>query len=153
MGEGVLLLAQDTESLGMLSACLQDALVPVIDMAYLPAERRFVLVVNRFRWEVLLGEEPVAKRSARANAALHERVLCGVRFDNVVAARTRGLDLRQRGQVLNLLCVRQDAGEVLLSFSGGAFVALACESLACVARDLGDPWPTPCCPQHALDTL
>ena len=43
--------ARDPEDLRVLSACLQDALVPLADIAYLKPEQRFVLVVNRFMWE------------------------------------------------------------------------------------------------------
>lgn len=144
MEERVTLLARDAETLGLLSACLQDAIVPVVDMAYLPAERQFVLVANRFRWE---------KLAEAGEGCGKERVLCGVRFDNISAARTRGLDLHDRQRILNLLCVRWQNGDVLLCFSGEATVALTCDPLACVAQDVGEPWPTPCCPQHVLDPI
>jgi len=52
------LLARDEEDLAVISAILQDALIPVSEMAYLPDERRFALVANRFRWEA-----PPAKSS------------------------------------------------------------------------------------------
>src|SRR5207244_12488326 len=40
--------AEDEEDLAVVSAILQDALVPIGEMAYLPEEQRFVLVANRF---------------------------------------------------------------------------------------------------------
>ena len=43
--------AHDIEDLRALATCLQDALVPVADLAYLKAEKRFVMVANRFKWE------------------------------------------------------------------------------------------------------
>ena len=43
--------AEDAEDLAVLSACLQDALVAVRDLAYDPGAGVFVLVANRFRWE------------------------------------------------------------------------------------------------------
>jgi len=43
--------AEDDEDLAVVSAFLQDALLPVAEMVYLPAEQRFVLVANRFMWE------------------------------------------------------------------------------------------------------
>ncbi len=43
--------AHDAEDLGALAACLQDALVPLADVVYLKAEKRFVMVANRFMWE------------------------------------------------------------------------------------------------------
>ena len=43
--------AHDAEDLAALAACLQDALVPLADVVYLKAEKRFVMVANRFMWE------------------------------------------------------------------------------------------------------
>jgi hypothetical protein len=43
--------AEDAEDLDVVSACLQDAIVPLSDMEFLAGEKRFVLVANRFRWE------------------------------------------------------------------------------------------------------
>ena len=42
--------ARDRGDLEVISALLQDALVPLVDVSYLPREKRFVLVANRFRW-------------------------------------------------------------------------------------------------------
>jgi hypothetical protein len=42
--------AEDDEDLKIVSACLQDAILPIGDMGFLPDEKRFVMVVNRFRW-------------------------------------------------------------------------------------------------------
>ena len=50
--------AREPDDLEIVSAMLQDAVIAVRDMAFLPAERRFVMVANRFRWE----------DAARANA-------------------------------------------------------------------------------------
>ena len=54
---GLRLRAEDSDDLAVISACLQDSLVPVRDLAYLPDEGRFMLVANRFRWEA--GRTPV----------------------------------------------------------------------------------------------
>ena len=48
---GLRLRAEDDEDLAVISACLQDALVSVRDLAYDRDARTFVLVANRFRWE------------------------------------------------------------------------------------------------------
>ena len=40
--------ARDHEDLRCLSSLLQDALVPLCDVAWLAAQHRFVMVVNRF---------------------------------------------------------------------------------------------------------
>ena len=44
------LIALDAEDLGVISAHLQDAVLRVGDMVYLPNEKRFVAMANRFDW-------------------------------------------------------------------------------------------------------
>lgn len=51
MAGNLKLRAHDPADLAVISAHLQDALVPVSDMAWLKGERRFLLLANRFRWE------------------------------------------------------------------------------------------------------
>ena len=43
--------AMDDEDLGVVSAFLQDAIVPLAEMEFVPGEKRFALVASRFRWE------------------------------------------------------------------------------------------------------
>ena len=53
--------AHDTEDMRVVAGVLQDALVPLSDVTYLKAEKRFILVANRFRWEAgSAGPERVA---------------------------------------------------------------------------------------------
>ena len=51
--ERLRLRARDADDLAVIAACVQDALVPVVDMAFLPTEKRFVLALNRFRWDLV----------------------------------------------------------------------------------------------------
>ena len=44
------LIALDAEDLSVISAHLQDAVLRVGDMVYLPKEKRFVAMANRFDW-------------------------------------------------------------------------------------------------------
>ena len=140
--------AEDSDDLAVLSACLQDALVPLSDMAYLAAEKKFMLVVNRFRWECE-GDKPRRHR---------ERVLSGLCFENVVAVRMRGLGEVRRTGFLNLLAVATAEGAaegdgpvVVLTFSGAAAVRLETSGLLCHLEDLGESWPTSWKPDHSGD--
>lgn len=45
------LLARDAEDLIVVSAMVQDAILPIGEMTYLEADRQFVLLLNRFQWE------------------------------------------------------------------------------------------------------
>lgn len=140
MKEALKLRAEDAEDMAFVAACLQDALVPVGDVAYLPGEKRFVLVANRFRWEASGDREP---------GGLYERVNCGVTFDGVSKVRSKGVDLSKRDQMLDLLTVKLEKGAVLLVFAGGGVIRLDIESLRCDLRDLGQPWPTRWRPHHS----
>ena len=46
------LLALDEDDLKVMSAHVQDAVMKVGDLQFLPAAKRFVLPMNRFAWEV-----------------------------------------------------------------------------------------------------
>ena len=136
--------AESTEDLGIIAACLQDALVPVADVEYLTGEREFVMVANRFRWEV--GE----RRDAEAS---FERVLCGLTFDQVTAVRARNVDRRQPGGFLNLLTIEahpaaESGVEIDLTFSSNACIRLEAAALVCRLEDFGEPWPTQWRPRH-----
>lgn len=141
--------------------------MPLADIAYLKPEKRFVMVANRFRWET--GAEPVARAAAAGSAtatleddapfdetegvetsgtAAYQRVNCGVCFDRVVNVRVRGLDLRRRDEILNLLTLESKPTEIWLIFSGSAEIRLEVKEIRCRLEDLGEPWPTLWRPSH-----
>src|ERR1700733_2859449 len=118
MAEGALRLrAEDADDLEVLSAVLQDALVAVGEMIFIAAERRFVLVANRFRWEPA-GAVPRAD---------FERCLSGLRIDAVNAVQRRGFSPRAVDRFLVLLALRAGDGAIHLDFAGGAGIRLEVE--------------------------
>ena len=142
-GTTLKLRAEDVEDLEVISACLQDALVPVRDLAYALEDRSFLLVANRFRWEGGLRPGP--------DEAGYERILCGIRFGDVSAVSYSGFRRSEGGRILSLPAIRQKAGGILLEFSGGATIRLEVGRILCHARDLGEPWPTRWQPRHDAD--
>ena len=134
------LLARDEEDLAVISAILQDALIPVPEMAYLPDERRFALVANRFRWEA-----PVDR--PREN---FERRLTGLSIGEVTAVRRRGFNPGDPERILVLLAVRRLANALQLDFAGGASIRLETGEILCHLDDLSEPWPTRWQPRHPL---
>lgn len=137
------LLAFDADDLAVMSAHLQDAVVKVADMAFLPAEKRFALVVNRFDWE---GAATGEKRRRRT----------GLHVDRVTRARRFKIPQGAGEEVLNLLAVTFEetdapAGVVTIVFSGERAVALDVECLEAAMSDLGPMWSTEHVPDHALD--
>jgi hypothetical protein len=141
--EPLKLVALDADDLAVISAHLQDAVLKVSDLAYLPRERRFALVARRFDWETPTREGP-------------QRRLAGLHFDRVLSARTRGLDRADQGAVLSLLAVTFEPGEapsgaVTLVFAGGGAVRLEVECIEAQMRDLGAAWRASGRPSHDLD--
>ncbi|MFV0302320.1 MAG: DUF2948 family protein, partial [Paracoccus sp. (in: a-proteobacteria)] len=47
----LVLKAEDAADLGVISALVQDAVLPASEMAHDPRARRLALLINRFRWE------------------------------------------------------------------------------------------------------
>ncbi len=163
---GLKLRARDAGDLQAIASCLQDALIPLADTAYLKPEKRFALVANRFRWEGAAKEAPEAARppdrtgeetgdarfeDANGDAdALYERVNCGLCFDSVRSVKYRGVDLRDRKQILSVLTLTHDAGAITIVFAGGAEIRLEVDKIRCHLDDLGEPWPTRWRPGHDL---
>lgn len=143
--------AEDAEDLAVISACLQDALVAVRDLAYDRDARVFVLVANRFRWEA--GTTRVGAGSA------FERTLCGVAFEAIEGVVYRGFHRSEEDRILSLLAIRPvpgaetepQGGAIDLEFAGGATIRLTTAAISCRLRDLGEPWPTRWQPGHPLD--
>jgi hypothetical protein len=139
--------ATDAEDLGVVASMLQDAVVAVAEMKYLPGEQRFVLAANRFRWE---DSKPARERSEEGQP-VYERVLAGVSFDNVSAVRQTGMNQRRKGQVLSLMTIEAGEGTVELVFSAGVTVRLETDAILCHVEDFGEPWPTQRRPTHPDD--
>lgn len=166
--------ARDLDDMAVMAAMLQDAVVRPAEMTYLARDKRFVMVISRFRWEdpevkpdeagaepsdgdaaVEADGEEAGEEDARFEDAgprpLHERVNAGLCFEYVRRVRTQGLDLRDKDQVLSLLTVETQPRSLTLVFSGGALVRLEVDAIACFLEDLGEPWPTPWVPLHETE--
>jgi len=134
------LIALDPEDLAVLSAHLQDAVARIGDIAYLPREKRFAMVLNRFDWTGSERNSPTRRRA-------------GIHFERVLAAQTRGIDLSAREAIVNLLAVefeetQSPSGVVTLLFSGDAAIRLEVECLEAALSDLGPQWPARDRPRH-----
>jgi hypothetical protein len=158
--------ARDADDLAVVSALLQDAIVPAKEMTFLAKDRRFVMVVNRFMWERQPDsplEPPVApghEKKMRGEDAsfreteaqpLYERTHCGVTFDKIKAVKARGMDLEDRSELYDLLSIQPAEGGVLLVFADEAALFLQTKRIRCHLQDLGEPWPTHSRPGHAVE--
>ncbi|WP_088348292.1 MULTISPECIES: DUF2948 family protein [Rhodomicrobium] len=143
------LIALDDEDLTIMSAHLQDAVLLVEDMAFIPQERRFAAIVNRFDWVS-------ATEKRTANGGGYERRRAALRFEKVMNAQFRQLSLDNKGDALELLAVKFEAatlpsGYVTLFFAGGGAVRLHVDCIEAELRDLGPIWKTRRKPEHPDD--
>lgn len=146
------LLAETEEDLEVLSTLLQDAIIPGEDMFNDRGGRRFVMVVNRFCWDL----PPVEGVTSQDGGPVYERRLCGVQIRNVTAVRQAGMPADRRAALLNLLAIRADtdgAGAMRLEwlFSGGATLQFDIDGLSVICEDIDMGQPTPNRPVHDLD--
>ena len=123
--------ALDGEDLAIVSAHLQDAVLKVSDVIYRPQEKRLVLALNRFDWE-----------SAQADRPEYRRRRAALRFERVLACKSRNIDLSAPETVLELVGIEfhahdAPAGTALLLFGRGAAIRLDLECLECELTDLG----------------
>ena len=126
--------------LKVISALVQDAVLPATDMTWQRAQRRFVLLVNRFRWE--------DRAAAEAAGRPYERVRSLLVIGDVQAVRAQGLDRRDADTVLSLLSLDWQAGEdgtgrVLLTLAGDGAVAVDVEALEVSLQDVTRPYVAP----------
>ncbi len=140
------LIALDNDDMQVFSAHLQDALVRTGEIHWRPSERRVIVALNRFDWELANGQGPEFRRCQSV-----------LRFERVLSCKCRNVEHGGgKSEALNLLAVafsETDApgGVVLLTFSGGAALRLEVECLEAELADLGPAWGAEVCPDHALD--
>jgi Protein of unknown function (DUF2948) len=146
MGERLRLKAVDRDDLSVIAACLQDALIPLAEMAYLAEERRFVAAFTRFRRECL------ADPTSRDGMTQCQSALV---FNQVEAVQHCGLDSRfgaVRLELLTLVAAPGQGGliDITLLFAGDMAIRLQVRELAATLEDFGEPWPATVAPAHEL---
>jgi hypothetical protein len=141
--------ALDGEDLAVLSALAQDAVFPATEMQWRAGERRFALLVNRFRWE----DAPKAERRGRPV----ERVQTVLVVDNVLGVASQGIDRKDGDTILSLLSLtfepgEDGAGHVLLTLAGDGAIRLWVEALEVTLKDVTRPYKAPSgkAPTHDL---
>ncbi|MGI9508849.1 MAG: DUF2948 family protein [Geminicoccaceae bacterium] len=148
-GASLRLRARDHDDLQVVAACLQDALVPLREMAFMADERRFLAAFHRFQWERLADPDDVA------DLTLCQSVL---RIDHVDNVQYRGLDGDLGGikfELLTIVIEPSDSGgsRVVLLFAGDVALRLDVSEFAITLEDFGESWPAGVAPQHDLSTI
>jgi len=132
--------ASDAEDLQLLSARLQDATAKLKDLVWLPRQRRFAALFNRFRWED-------GRSSTRVRAGLH--------FDGVLKVQSRSMKRGAPEAVVSLLAIQftpaggeDPGGLVELIFAGGGSIRLDVECIDAALTDITGPWAAIARPAH-----
>ncbi|MEO0487559.1 MAG: DUF2948 family protein [Pseudomonadota bacterium] len=141
------LVAFEAEDLQIISSLCQDAVFPAGEVSWRAKDRRFAVLLNRFRWE----DAPKAAQRARS----YERVQTVLTVENAERVRSQGMG-REAGDVvmslLNLGFTAGDgaAGSVVLTLAGDAVIEVAVEALEVTLRDVTRPYTAPsgAMPQH-----
>jgi hypothetical protein len=140
------LIALDSDDLAIISAHVQDAVTKVGDIGFKPAEKRFVLPMNRFVWEA---------ETARFTKPHNERRNSVLDFSRVLSVKASGIDRNKKQDVLSLLAIQfeegdKPAGHVDLLFSGGSAIRLEVECVEARLADLGGAWEAASRPDHKV---
>ena len=126
------LIALDADDLAVISAHVQDARVQASDIVWRQGEKRLVVGMNRLDWEQTLAGETSPRR-----------LIAALRFDRVLACKSRNIDLKTPETALDLLGIEfhptdAPSGSAVLLFSHGGVLRLDVECLECELSDLGE---------------
>ena len=125
--------AIDTEELKIIATVLQDGLIEVNDVKYLPSIRTFIVMITRFMWE----EKIVNKTNNRTKAVLV--------FEDVLAVHSKNIDQMNKTKVLELLTFnfyynKSKNIEIELLFNNDATIKLETEVVQAKLEDQGESW-------------
>lgn len=139
--------AETTEDLAVISALVQDAVFPISEMAWQRGQRRFALLLNRFRWE--------DRTAAEQHGRPYERVQSLLAFEDVSHVAGQGVPRDDKDMVLSLLSLEFEPGEdgtgrVVLTLAGDGALALEVECLNVALKDVTRPYIAPShkAPEH-----
>ena len=143
------LMAVDEQDLSVVSALVQDAVLPATEMTWLPSERRFAMLINRFRWE----DRDRAQQQGRG----FERVQSLLSFESVIKAAYTGIDPKDKDLILSVLSLEFEetdapSGVVTITLSGDGAIALTVECIDLLLKDVTRPYlaPSKSEPHHTL---
>ena len=125
------LIALDADDLAVISTHVQDARLQASDIVWRQDEKRLVVGLNRLDWEQTLS-----------GGTAPRRLIAALRFDRVLACKSRNIDLDQPEAVLELVGIEfhptePPGGSALLLFNHDGALRLDVECLECELTDLG----------------
>ena len=135
----VALVANDTKGVEIISALMQDALLPLSDMTYMAGDNAFVVVANR-----MVGELSTGDATMRVNCALY--------IQGITKVQNKNRPNEDSDMPLNMLAVLWDstAKTITLQFAGDIAVRLHVgDDFTILLKDLDEPYTTSKRPNHS----
>ena len=133
------LAAADAEDLQVLSARLQDAVVKLKNLVWMPRKHRFAAVLNRLQWE----------------SGGKTRVRSGLHFDGVLKVQSSKVKLGAGEAVVSVLALNftpnegdDPGGVVEIVLAGGGAIRLTVECIDAGLADMSGPWAAIGTPDH-----
>lgn len=132
--------AEAAADMPVLSALVQDAVLPITEMRWDRKTRQLALLLNRFRWE----DRSAAETQRRG----YERVQTLLVIGGVLAVSSQGIDRGDRATVLSVLSLAWEpgvdgAGRVIVLLAGDGAIAADVECLDLTLKDVTRPYLAP----------
>ncbi len=138
--------AMDVDDLKVVSALVQDAVFPSNEMQWDRKQRRFAVLLNRFRWEDRVGAE---RRKE------FERVQTVMTVGDVLNVSSQGVPRGDADTILSVLSIEFEPGEdgtghLLVNLAGDGALRLSVEALDVTLHDATRPYVAPSgkAPEH-----
>ena len=127
--------ALDGEDLKVISVLVQDSVFPSSEMKFAAKERRFAILLNRFRWE-----EGGKRTPERVQSLLH--------ISDVNKVSSQGIDRADKDMILSVLSmefeeVNAPSGHLTLTLAGDGAIRLDVEALDVALKDVTRPYIAP----------
>ena len=139
------LIGKNEEDLKIISAYLQDGIVFVKNVLFLKKNRTFIMILNRFMWE--LAEKGVFEKN--------KRIKCAVRFEEVIKVQSKNINQKNKKNPLECLAIKSslisdNLFKIKIFFSGGGIITISSEIIEVFMNDLGKPWNVKYFPLHKI---
>ena len=134
--------ALDAEDLKIISALVQDGVFPADEMRFSSKDRRFAILLNRFRWEEGGKQSP-------------ERVQSVLHIGEVRNVASQGVDRSDKDMIFSILSLdfeESDApsGHITVTLAGDGAIRLEVEAIDVSLKDVTRPYlaPSKRVPEH-----
>ena len=135
------IVGENQEDINIISAYLQDSIVNVGEIVFLKKNRIFIMLVNRFMWEI----------SDKQN----KRIRCALKFEGITEVKSKRINQKNKKRNLECLAIKcnkitNNYYEIIFLFSGNSIVTLIAEYIEVILNDLGRAWDVKYIPKHNI---